>query len=91
MYQSRKRYLYFEYFEDGTTKQKYCGPDGSDSGRLKALELEYEYVQGKRDALNERLNVIKAEMKKISMTILQTDGTCITVNLIWRTLSTRLV
>ena len=59
-----KRYLYFEYFEDGATKQRYCGPEGSDSGRLKALEFEYEYVKGKRDALNERLGKIKAEMKK---------------------------
>ena len=60
-----KRYLYFEYFEDGKTVQKYCGPDGSDSGRLKALELEYEYFKGKRDALNERLDKIKAEIEKI--------------------------
>ena len=60
-----KRYLYFEYFESGKTVQKYCGPDGSDSGRLKALELEYEYVKRKRDALNERLDKIKAEMEKI--------------------------
>ena len=60
-----KRYLYFEYFEDGKTVQKYCGPEGSESGRLKALELEYEYVRGKRDAFNERLGRIEAEMKKI--------------------------
>ena len=60
-----RRYLYFEYFEDGISKQKYCGSDGSDSGRLKALEFEYEYVKGKRDALNERLYKIKTEMKKI--------------------------
>ena len=60
-----KRYLYFEYFESGKTVQKYCGPDGSDSGRLKALELEYEYVKRKRDAFNERLDKIKAEMEKI--------------------------
>ena len=62
-----KRYLYFEYFEDGTTRQRYCGPDGSDSGRLKALEFEYEYFKGKRDALNERLDKIKAEIEKNRM------------------------
>ena len=60
-----KRYLYFEYFEGGRTVQKYCGPEGSDSGRLKALEFEYEYFKGKRDALNERLDKIKAEIEKI--------------------------
>ena len=60
-----KRYLYFEYFESGKTVQKYCGPDGSDSGRLKALEFEYEYFKGKRGALNERLDKIKAEIEKI--------------------------
>ena len=60
-----KRYLYFEYFESGKTVQKYCGPDGSDSGRLKALEFEYEYVKRKRDALNERLDKIKTEIEKI--------------------------
>ena len=62
-----KRYLYFEYFEDGTTKQKYCGPDGSDSGRLKALEFEYEYVKAKRDALNERLLRIKRDMDRTKL------------------------
>ena len=60
-----KRYLYFEYFESGRTVQKYCGPEGSDSGRLKALEFEYEHVKRKRDALNERLDKIKAEIEKI--------------------------
>ena len=50
----------------GATKsRKYCGPEGSDSGRLKALEFEYEYVKRKRDALNERLDKIKAEIEKI--------------------------
>ena len=59
-----RRYVYFEYFEDGKTVQKYCGLEGSDSGRLKALEFEYEYFKGKRDALNERLDKIKAEIEK---------------------------
>ena len=58
-----KRYVYFEYFESGT-KQKYCGPEGTKKAELKALELEYEYVKGKRDALNGRLSEIRAEMKK---------------------------
>ena len=60
-----KRYLYFEYFEDGITKQRYCGPEGSDDARLKALEFEYEYVKGKRDALNDKLSEIKSKMKEI--------------------------
>ena len=58
-----KRYLYFQYFEDGVTKQRYCGPEGSDQGRLKALVFEYEHVKAKRDALNERLSEIKKDME----------------------------
>ena len=60
-----KRYLYFEYFEDGATRQKYCGPEGSDQSRLKALALEYEYVKAKRDALNERLSRIKTDIDRM--------------------------
>ena len=54
------------YFEDEITKQMYCGPEESDDAGLKALEFEYEYVKGKMDVLNERLNEIKAEMREIS-------------------------
>ena len=56
------KYTYYEYFEDGKTVQKYCGPEGSDQGRLKALAFEYEHVKVKRDALNERLSRIKKDM-----------------------------
>ena len=49
------------------TVQKYCGPNGSDSDRLKALKFEYEYFKGKRDTLNERLDKIKAEIEKNRM------------------------
>ena len=62
-----KRYLYFEYFEDGATKQRYCGPEGSDQGRLKALVFEYEHVKAKRDALNERLSKIKEDMDRMKL------------------------
>ena len=55
-------YVYFEYYEDGATRQKYCGPEGSDQGRLKALAFEHEHVKAKRDALNERLSKIKKDM-----------------------------
>ena len=63
-----KRYLYFEYFEDGATRQKYCGPEGSYQGKLKALAFEYEHVKVKRDALNERLSKIKKEMDQMKQT-----------------------
>ena len=58
-------YLYFEYFEDGATKQKYCGPEGSDRSKIKALVFEYEFVKAKRDALNERLSRIKMDMDRM--------------------------
>ena len=60
-----KRYLYFEYFEDGATKQKYCGPEGTDRSKIKALVFEYEFVKAKRDALNERLSRIKMDIDRM--------------------------
>ena len=62
---SGKRYLYFEYYEGGVTKQKYCGPEGSDQSKIKALAFEYEHVKAKRDALNERLSRIKEDMDRV--------------------------
>ena len=58
-----KKYLYFEYFEDSTTTQKYCGPEKSDKAQLKALEFEYEYVKKKRNVLNDKLSELKKEIK----------------------------
>ena len=63
-----KRYLYFEYFEDGATRQKYCGPEGSYQGRLKALAFEYEHVKVKRDTLNEKLSKIEKDMDQMKQT-----------------------
>ena len=60
-----KRYVYFEYYEDGATRQKYCGPEGSGRGRLKALAFEHEHVKAKRNALNERLSKIKKDMDQM--------------------------
>ena len=62
-----KRYLYFEYFEDGATRQKYCGPEGTDRSKIKALVFEYEFVKAKRDALNERLSKIKEDMNRMKL------------------------
>ena len=64
---SGKRYLYFEYYEGGVTKQKYCGPEGSDQSKIKALAFEYEHVKAKRDALNERLSRIKMDMDRMKL------------------------
>ena len=63
-----KKYVYFEYYEDGATRQKYCGPEGSDQGKLKALTFEYEHVKAKRDALNERLSKIEKGMDQMKRT-----------------------
>ena len=71
-----KKYVYFEYYEDGATRQKYCGPEGSDQGRLKALAFEHEHVKAKRDALNERLSKIEKDvdqMKRMKKTSEQAD------------------
>ena len=58
-----KSYLYFEYFADDATKQKYCGCDGTRKATLKVLKLEYEHVKNKRSVLNTRLTEIKREIK----------------------------
>ena len=36
------RYMYYEYFEDGKTIQKYCGPNGSRQAKVRSLEIEYQ-------------------------------------------------
>ena len=55
--------LYLEYFEDGITKQKYCGPDGTKKAMLKALQLEYKHVLEKKKELNERSSNRRKRMK----------------------------
>ena len=57
------RYTYFEYFEDGKTVQKYCGPEGSRKAKIKALELEYGLLEKRRTAIVERMASVKDEME----------------------------
>ena len=60
-----KKYVYFEYFENGTTIQKYCGPEGTDKSKKAALQYEYELLKGKRDELVEKMKGVKEELRKI--------------------------
>ena len=59
------RYTYYEYFEDGKTVQKYCGPDGSKQAKVKSLEIEYRLLEKKRTTMTERMDAIKKELEKL--------------------------
>ena len=60
-----KKYIYFEYFKDGKTIQKYCGPEGSAKSKKTALQFQYILLKGKRDELIQQMKMIKEELKKI--------------------------
>ena len=59
-----RRYVYFEYFEDGKTVQKYCGPEGSRQARIKSLEIEYRLLEKRQAAIAERMTSVKKEMER---------------------------
>ena len=59
------RYTYYEYFEDGKTVQKYCGPDGSRQAKVRSLEIEYQLLEKKRATMTERMGAIKKELEKL--------------------------
>ena len=58
-----RRYAY-EYFEDGKTVQKYCGPEGSRQARIKSLEIEYLLLEKRHAIITERMEAIKNEMER---------------------------
>ena len=58
------KYTYYEYFEDGKTVQKYCGPEGSRQARIKSLEIEYRLLEKKQAAIAERMTSVKKEMER---------------------------
>ena len=60
-----RRYVYFEYFEDGKTVQKYCGPEGSRQARIKSLEIEYLLLEKRQTNITERMGAIKKEMERV--------------------------
>ena len=59
------KYTYYEYFEDGKTVQKYCGPEGSRQARIKSLEIEYRLLEKRQTNITERMEVIKKEMEGV--------------------------
>ena len=61
------KYTYYEYFEDGKTVQKYCGPKGNRQAMVKALEIEYRLLEKKRMIMTRRMSAIKKEMKMLQM------------------------
>ena len=58
------KYTYYEYFEDGKTVQKYCGPEGSRQARIKSLEIEYRLLEKRQAAIAERMTSVKKEMER---------------------------
>ena len=60
-----RRYVYFEYFKDGKTVQKYCGPEGSRQARIKSLEIEYLLLEKRQTNITERMEAIKKEMERV--------------------------
>ena len=60
-----RRYVYFEYFEDGKTVQKYCGPEGSRQARIKSLEIEYRLLEKRQMIIAERMASVKREMESM--------------------------
>ena len=59
-----RRYAYYEYFEDGKTVQKYCGPEGSKQARIKSLEIEYRLLEERQMIVTERMASIKKEIEE---------------------------
>ncbi len=60
-----KKYTYFEYFENGKTVQKYCGPEGSAKSKKTALQYEYSLLKSKRDEMIQKMKMVKEEQRKI--------------------------
>ena len=59
------KYTYYEYFEDGKTVQKYCGPEGSRRAKVRSLEIEYRLLEKKRMIVTGRMSAIKKEMEML--------------------------
>ena len=59
------KYTYYEYFEDGKTVQKYCGPEGSRQARIKSLEIEYLLLEKRQMIIAERMASVKSEMESM--------------------------
>ena len=59
------KYTYYEYFEDGKTIQKYCGPDGSRRAKVRSLEIEYRLLEKKHMIIAGRMSAIKKEMEML--------------------------
>ena len=60
-----RRYIYFEYFEDGKTVQKYCEPEGSSQARVKALEIEYRLLEKRQMIVIKRMASVKKKMERM--------------------------
>ena len=58
------KYTYYEYFEDGKTVQKYCGPEGSRQARIKSLEIEYRLLEKRQMTITERMASVKKEIER---------------------------
>lgn len=59
------RYEYYEYFQDGKTIQKYCGPEGSVKARKMALELEYDILKKKKADVIEMMKKNREESQDL--------------------------
>jgi len=60
-----RKYTYFEYFEDGRTVQKYCGPSGSARSKSTALRMEYQLLKDRRDKMHDRMREIQTELRNV--------------------------
>ena len=60
-----RKYTYFEYFEEGKTVQKYCGPIDSDGAKKKALEFEYSMLYKKTKQGIRRLEELRNQIDAI--------------------------
>ena len=65
------RYTYYEYFEDGKTVQKYCGPEGSRRAKVRSLEIEYRLLEKRQTTITERMASVKKEIEQVEA---ETEG-----------------
>ena len=59
-----RRYAY-EYFEDGKTVQKYCGPEGSRQTKIKSLEIEYQLLEKRQANITKKMIAIEKEIERV--------------------------
>lgn len=60
-----RRYEYYEFFQNGRTIQKYCGPEGSSRARKAALDLEYENLKRKKTDVVEMMKKNREEVQSL--------------------------